>query len=206
MVKEGVFICLEGLDASGKTTHSKLLVRKLRKMGLTARYTREPSNGEIGRLIRKMILKREERTKIAIEALLFAADRLDHIQREIVPSLARGEIVVSDRYLYSSLAYQGGAGLDLDWIEELNKFALKPDLALYIDVPPEVAIKRLSREKSVMERLETQRRVREIYLQMVKDGRIVYVDGNRAIRAVSREILDIVKEFLKERGLLAKES
>jgi len=206
MVKEGVFICLEGLDASGKTTHSKLLVRKLRKMGLTARYTREPSNGEIGRLIRKMILKREERTKIAIEALLFAADRLDHIQREIVPSLARGEIVVSDRYLYSSLAYQGGAGLDLDWIEELNKFALKPDLALYIDVPPEVAIKRLSREKSVMERLETQRRVREIYLQMVKDGRIVYVDGNRAIRDVSREILDIVKEFLKERGLLAKES
>ena len=206
MVKEGVFICLEGLDASGKTTHSKLLVRKLRKMGLTARYTREPSNGEIGRLIRKMILKREERTKIAIEALLFAADRLDHIQREIVPSLARGEIVVSDRYLYSSLAYQGGAGLDLDWIEELNKFALKPDLALYIDVPPEVAIKRLSREKSVMERLETQRRVREIYLQMVKDGRVVYVDGNRAIRDVSREILDIVKEFLKERGLLAKES
>jgi len=206
MVKEGVFICLEGLDASGKTTHSKLLVRKLRKMGLTARYTREPSNGEIGRLIRKMILKREERTKIAIEALLFAADRLDHIQREIAPSLARGEIVVSDRYLYSSLAYQGGAGLDLDWIEELNKFALKPDLALYIDVPPEVAIKRLSGEKSVMERLETQRRVREIYLQMVKDGRIVYVDGNRAIRAVSREILDIVKEFLKERGLLAKES
>lgn len=205
MIKEGVLICLEGLDASGKTMHSKLLVKKLSKMGLTVHYTKEPSNGEIGRLIRRIVLKRKERIKTAIEALLFAADRLDHVEREIAPRLAKGEIVVSDRYLYSSLAYQGGSGLDLDWIEELNKFALKPDLALYIDIPPEVAIKRLNREKSVMEKLETQKRVREVYLQMVEEGRMVYVDGNRPIRAVSREILGIVKEFLKERGLLAKD-
>ena len=203
MVKESVFICLEGLDGSGKTTHSRLLVKRLRKIGLAARYTREPSDGEIGRLIRRTILKRDKRTQIAIEALLFAADRLDHIEREIAPSLARGEIVVSDRYLYSSLAYQGVSGLDISWIEELNKFALKPDLALYIDVPPEVAIKRLSKEKSVMENLETQKKVREIYLRMVKDGKMVYVNGDRPMKDVSRDILDVVEKFLRKRGVLA---
>lgn len=203
MVKESVFICLEGLDGSGKTTHSRLLVKRLRKIGLAAHYTREPSDGEIGRLIRRTILKREERIQIAIEALLFAADRLDHIEREIAPSLARGEIVVSDRYLYSSLAYQGASGLDISWIEELNKFALKPDLALYIDVPPEVAIKRLRKKKSVMENLETQKKVREIYLRMVKDGKMVYVNGDRPMKDVSRDILDVVEKFLRKRGVLA---
>ncbi len=206
MVKKGVLICLEGLDGSGKTTHSKLLVERLRKLGLTARYTREPSDGEIGRLIRRTILKRNERTRIAIEALLFAADRLDHIQKEIAPSLARGEIVVSDRYVYSSLAYQGGAGLDIGWVEELNRFALKPDLALYIDVKPEEAIKRLVRERSVMENLETQRRVREIYLQIVKEGKMVYVDGDRSMREVSHDILGVVKKFLEAKGLLDKKT
>ena len=199
MKKKGLFICIEGIDASGKTTHSKILVERLRERGVSTHYTKEPSEGEIGQLIEKFILKRDSRIHIAVEALLFAADRLDHIERDVSPALARGEIVVSDRYLYSSLAYQGGTGLDLAWIKEINRFAIKPDLAIYIDIPPEVALERMGEDRSVMENLKTQRLVRKIYMQMVKDGELILVDGNRAMDEVSQEVFDIVVKFLKKK-------
>jgi len=197
-----MFICLEGLDASGTTTHAHILVESLRRRGFEAVYTTEPSRGEIGRFIRIRVLQRGRRVPVVVEALLFAVDRVDHVERMVKPALQRGEIVVSDRYVYSSLAYQGAAGLDLDWIEEINREAPIPDLAVYIDVPPEVAAERMERtrkSKSVMEDLETQRRVREIYLRLVEDGRLVLVDGNRPKGEVARDILSIVVDFIKER-------
>ncbi len=132
-----------------------------------------------------------------MEALLFAVDRVDHVEKEIKPALENGKIVVSDRYVYSSLAYQGAAGLDLKWIEEINRLALPPDLAIYIDVPPEVVVKRLRRKKSVMERLETQRKVREVYMKFLKNGKLVPVDGNRRKDEVTKDILKVVLDFLK---------
>ena len=105
--------------------------------------------------------------------------------------------MVSDRYVYSSLAYQGAAGLDIKWIEEINRLALPPDLAIYIDVPPEVVVKRMRRKKSVMERLETQRRVREVYMKFVENGKLVPVDGNRRKDEVAKDILTVVLDFLK---------
>jgi dTMP kinase len=195
--KRGVFICIEGLDASGKTTHAHRLVRNLRRKGFDAVYTTEPSRGEIGRFIRMYILQRKRRVPSVVEALLFAVDRVDHVEKEIKPALEKGKIVVSDRYVYSSLAYQGAAGLDLKWIEEINRLALLPDLAIYIDVPSEVVVKRLRRKKSVMERLETQRKVREIYMKFVKNGKLVPVDGNRIKDEVAKDILKVVLDFLK---------
>jgi len=121
-MKRGLLICIEGLDKSGKTTQSRLLVESLRNKGFDAVYTTEPSNGEIGRFIRRYILQRRERVSISVEALLFAADRIDHVEREIKPLLNDGKIVVSDRYVYSSLAYQGAAGLDVEWIKEINRW------------------------------------------------------------------------------------
>ncbi len=197
MEKKGVFICIEGLDASGKTTHAHRLVRNLRRKGFDAVYTTEPSRGEIGRFIRTYILQRKRRVPSVVEALLFAVDRFDHVEKEIKPALENGKIVVSDRYVYSSLAYQGAAGLDLKWIEEINRLALPPDLAIYIDVPPEVVVKRIRRKKSVMERLETQRKVREVYLKFVKNGKLVPVDGNRRKDEVAKDILKVVLDFLK---------
>ena len=197
MKKRGVFICIEGLDASGKTTHARRLVRNLRRRGFDAVYTTEPSRGEIGRFVRKYILQRKRRVPSVVEALLFAVDRVDHVEKEIKPALEGGKIVVSDRYVYSSLAYQGAAGLDLKWIEGVNRLALPPDLAIYIDVPPEVVVKRMRREKSVMERLETQRRVREVYMKFVEKGKLVSVDGNRRKDEVARDILAVVLDFLK---------
>ena len=197
MKKRGVFICIEGLDASGKTTHARRLVRNLRRRGFDAVYTTEPSLGEIGRFVRKYILQRKRRVPSVVEALLFAVDRVDHVEKRIKPALQEGKIVVSDRYVYSSLAYQGAAGLDLKWIEEINRLALPPDLAIYIDVPPEVVVKRMKRKKSVMENLETQRRVQEVYMKFVENGKLVPVDGNRRKDEVAKDILTVVLDFLK---------
>lgn len=197
MEKKGVFICIEGLDASGKTTHAHRLVRNLRSKGFDAVYTTEPSRGEIGRFIRTYILQRKRRVPSVVEALLFAVDRVDHVEKEIKPALENEKIVVSDRYVYSSLAYQGAAGLDLKWIEEINRLALPPDLSIYIDVPPEVVDKRIRRKKSVMERLETQRKVREVYMKFVKNGKLVPVDGNRRKDEVAKDILKVILDFLK---------
>jgi len=189
---------VEGLDASGKTTQARLLVEGLRRMGYEAVYTTEPSEGEIGRFIRDNVLRGQSRVPAVVEALLFALDRLDHVEEEVEPALREGKVVVSDRYVYSSLAYQGAAGLDPAWIEEVNRFALPLDLALYIDVPPEVVVGRMGRGRSVMETLRNQRRVREAYMRLVGEGRLVPVDGNRPREEVARDILSTVTEFLKE--------
>jgi dTMP kinase len=197
MRKKGAFICIEGLDASGKTTQARRLVRELRRRGFKAVYTTEPSPGEIGKFIRTYILQRKRRVPIAVEALLFAVDRVDHLERRVKPALEEGKIVVSDRYVYSSLAYQGAAGLDLNWIEEINRSVVTPDLAIYLDVPPEVVVKRIRRKRSVMERLQVQRKVRGVYMKFVEDGQLICVDGNRAKDEVSRDILTTVLNFLK---------
>jgi len=197
MERKGFFICIEGLDKSGKTSQSILLVEALCKKGFDAVYTTEPSDGEIGEFIRNYILHRKDRASPVIEALLFAADRADHVENEIKPMLAKGKVVVSDRYIYSSLAYQGAAGLNLNWIEEINKHAIKPDMALYIDVPVENLLQRYNKEKSVMERLETQRKVAEIYVKLVRDGRLIRVDGERSMETAAKDIQAMVLDRLK---------
>ncbi|MBS7640817.1 MAG: dTMP kinase [Candidatus Bathyarchaeia archaeon] len=199
MGKRGFLICIEGLDKSGKTTQSRLLVENLRGLGFDALYTSEPSDGEIGRFIERYILRRNRRIPIPAEALLFAADRVDHVEREIKPLLDEGKIVISDRYIYSSLAYQGASGLDLQWIMEINRMVPRPDLAIYLDVPVEVVMKRIQmgRRRTVMENLEVQTRVREIYLKLVEDGFLILVDGNRPIMEVAQDIQRIVLERLE---------
>jgi len=200
MKGKGFFICVEGLDGCGKTTQTKLLVRKLRKMGWDAVYTAEPSRGKIGQFIKKYCLHGEKRTFPIVEALLFAADRFEHVEREVIPALNEGKVVVSDRYVYSSLAYQGATGLDLKWIEMINEHAIRPDLAIFVDVEPEAVIKRLKLKKSVMENLETQRKVREVYVKFVEKGELVRIDGNKYTKEVADDILKVVLRFLEKRG------
>jgi len=197
---KGIFICLDGLDACGKTTQSSILVRWLREKGYRASYTKEPSNGDIGFLIKKKILNRKNRVSPALEALLFAADRLDHVEREVEPALRSGEIIVSDRYIYSSIAYQGSAGLDLAWIETINRFALKPDLALFLDVKPELAAMRFKTNRSVMEKFETQKVVRRVFLKLVERSLMVRIDGNRSRSIVTNDIHALVSDLLLSKG------
>ena len=132
-----------------------------------------------------------------VEALLFAADRIDHVERKIKPALQEGKIVVCDRYVFSSMAYQGAAGLNVRWIEEINSSVLLPDLAIYLDVPMELLIKRMKRKRSVMETLEVQRKVQEIYMKLVESGRLVPINGNRPVDEISRNVLEIILDLLK---------
>jgi dTMP kinase len=193
--KKGVFICIEGLDGCGKTTQAKLLAKKLGKSH-SAIYTAEPSRGKIGTYIRESYLYGEKRLSIVLEALLFAADRIEHVENEVIPALNEGHLVISDRYVYSSLAYQGAAGLSLDWIEKVNEYALKPDLALFIDVNPEAVMGRLKPAKSVMEDLETQKKVREIYFKFVEDGHLTRIDGGKSEKEIAKEVYMVVTKFL----------
>ncbi|MDH5482538.1 MAG: dTMP kinase [Candidatus Bathyarchaeota archaeon] len=197
MKKKGFFICVEGLDGCGKTTQARLLVRKL-KENYAAVYTAEPSNGKVGRFIKKYCLHNKKRLSSVVESLLFAADRFEHVENVILPAVKRGKLVISDRYLYSSLAYQGATGLNLEWIQKLNEHALHPDLAIFIDVDPEIVIGRLKRKKSVMENLKTQRKVREVYVRFVENGELVNVDGNKSKKEVADEIMTVVLGFLEK--------
>jgi dTMP kinase len=197
--KRGAFIVIEGLDGSGKTTQAKLLAARLSRSH-RALYTAEPTQGRIGTFIRDRCLYGERRLLTAVEALLFAADRVEHVENEIKPALAEGRLVISDRYVYSSLAYQGSAGLNIDWIDTINKHALKPDFAVLIDVSPETVLKRLNRKKSVMENLETQRRVREIYLDFVDKGELVRIDGDKPEPEVAGALQARVLKFLEAFG------
>ncbi|MGQ9551405.1 MAG: dTMP kinase [Candidatus Bathycorpusculaceae bacterium] len=196
MHEKGFFICIEGLDGCGKTTQARLLVERLRQ-NYKAVYTAEPSHGKIGKFIRQYCLLGKKRLSSVVEALLFAADRFEHLERVVLPALKKGKLVVSDRYVYSSLAYQGGGGTDLEWIERINEHAMRPHLAIFIDVDPEIVLKRLKREKSVMESLETQQKVREVYMKFVEKGELVKIDGNKPKREVANEILKVVLNFLE---------
>jgi dTMP kinase len=196
MGKKGIFIVIEGLDGSGKTTQAILLAKKLEethKLLLTA----EPSQGKIGVFIREGCLYEEKRLPTEAEALLFAADRIEHMQNEITPALDQGKLVICDRYVYSSLAYQGSAGLSLDWIKTINARALQPDFSIFIDVSPEQVLERLKRKKSVMETLETQRKVREVYLKFVEKGDLVRVDGDKPKTAVADALYTTILDLLK---------
>jgi dTMP kinase len=194
----GFFVCVEGLDGCGKTTQTKLLVKRLRGKGYDAVYTAEPSRGKIGKFIKRHCLHSEKRVSSVIEALLFAADRFEHVEDVIAPALRKGKIVVSDRYVYSSLAYQGATGLDLGWIERVNEHAVRPDLAIFVDVEPEVVVERLKRRKSVMENLQTLRKVREVYTEFVEKGELVKINGDRSVGEVADDILKAVLEVLNK--------
>jgi len=196
LTKKGVFIVIEGLDGSGKTTQAMLLAEKLSRT-YRVHLTAEPSRGKIGTFIREGILYEQVRLPVEAEALLFAADRIEHMQTELKPALDEGKIVICDRYTYSTLAYQGSAGLSLDWIKTTNARALQPDFAIFIDVSPEKVLERLQRKKSVMETLETQTKVRKVYLKFVEKGELIPVNGDREKVAVAEELFVKVAELLK---------
>jgi len=158
-------IVIEGLDGAGTTTQVKRLVEHVRAKGGKAHATREPSDGPVGRLIREMLTGSHviagQKIAQSTFGLLFAADRLDHLQREVEPKLAAGELVVSDRWYHSSLAYQG-TGADRDWIAMLNARARKPDLTIFLEVRPEVAAHRRAAAGRVQELFEDVRMQEEV--------------------------------------------
>jgi dTMP kinase len=187
----GLFLTLEGLDGSGKSTQAELLRAFLEERGLRAVLTREPGGGlpEVRDLLLGGPLSPEA------EYLLFSADRAEHVRRVILPSLERGAWVVSDRYLDSSLAYQGfGRGLPLAWLLEVAKEAtlgLTPRLTFLLDLPPEEALRRVKDpDRLEREGLAFFQRVREGYLFLAErePHRFVVLDARRSVAEVAEEI------------------
>ncbi|WP_261165995.1 dTMP kinase [Microbacterium sp. Marseille-Q6965] len=171
----GRWITLEGGDGSGKTTQAALLQEWLQQRGRTVVRTREPGGTEVGRLIREIVLHHRGEIGARAEALLFAADRAHHVATLVRPALERGDIVIQDRYLDSSVAYQGaGRVLGADEVRELSLWATEralPDLTVLLDLEPEVARRRLDAADKPFDRLEAERgefhaRVREAYLAL----------------------------------------
>ena len=199
--RKGFLICIEGIDASGKTTQARLLARSLEARGLDVLLTTEPTRGPVGALI-KELLRGRERLPPVLEAVLFALDRFWHVEHTIRPALEEGRVVISDRYYYSSLAYQGSAGVDMAWLKQINAFAPRPDLAIYIDISPEEALKRISRPRTVLEVRQVQKAVRSAYLALVEAGELVLVDGERPVEEVAEDILALVLRALREHGFL----
>ena len=200
LMKRGFLIVIEGIDGAGKTTHARKLVRWLRKKGIRARYTFEPTRGAIGRILEKMASKRK--VDVRVEALLFAADRIDHLNKIIRPLLEKGFIIISDRYVHSSIAYQSITVGDQGWVEELNKFAEKPDLVILLDVDPETGLKRIKRKRARFERIEILKKVREKYLELAEREGFKVINANRGVEEVFEDVKSSVEKFLEDKGVL----
>lgn len=200
----GRFIVLEGIDGSGTTTQGRGLVALLSQAGVAARFTCEPSTGPLGVLLRRLLSGADDGVCRDWDcmALLFAADRLDHVAREVRPALAQGITVICDRYDLSSLAYQSATSTaeasPVPWIRALNQRALRPALTLVLDVDADVAESRRAERGAadeLFERRDLQRRLAQIYAaaeQLVPGDRLVHVNANATVEDVRDAILGAI--------------
>jgi dTMP kinase len=208
--KRGLFIVLEGPDGAGISTQTALLQAGLMQHGMKALATKEPTSGPIGSVIRqglshRLVYPPNESLGDDVMALLYAADRLDHLRADIVPRLEAGTHVVCDRYRLSSYAYQG-ASLGQEWVRALNSRSIAPDMTFFIDVPPEVSQSRIKKRGNYVELYETDERLRPVYanyLRLIEQARsegenIITVDGKLAVAEVAASILQHVLGRLGE--------
>ena len=204
----GLFITFEGGEGSGKTTIIKSVVEALENKGYSVISTREPGGIDIAEQIREVILKKEN-TKMTkeTETLLYAASRMQHLFERVVPALEEGKVVVCDRFLDSSLAYQGYArGIGMNNVLQANHFALNhlPDITFFIDVKPEVGLARLSGRDEInrldLEKIDFHQRVYDGYCKLCElyPKRIVRINGEQSKEAVSKDVIDYIFEFLKK--------
>jgi dTMP kinase len=198
MTGEGLFIVFEGIDGSGKTTQIEMLRDYFMEKGYKVNLTKEPTEDLIGSILWKYMKSKERSLAPETEALLFAADRIEH-GKWISDIQKRGEIVISDRYLHSSLAYQGAAGVELDWIRLLNNQALKPDIVILLDIGPDSSLERvIDRARTVFEENNYLMKVRELYLNFADKGELVVVDATQNIEKVHSDI----KKQIESLGLV----
>jgi dTMP kinase len=217
-MSEGRFIVIEGIDGAGTTTQCALLAQRLGHSGLPVHLTREPSDGPVGVLIRQILTGRlvvpgsqgAGPPSWPTMAALFAADRLDHLEAEIIPHLQRGKTVVCDRYDYSSVAYQtvssGGGDEVSSWVRTLNRRARRPDLSLVLNVDPGVAQGRRdarAAKQEIYEADEMQKKLAAFYEsidELFPGDAIRYIDANRGAESVADSIWAEVRALRGEAG------
>lgn len=203
----GLFVTFEGGDASGKSTQIALLAEWLVSAGHTVVVTREPGGTDLGNELRDIVLHRKGFIAPRAEALIYAADRAHHIHTHVRPALERGDIVVQDRYLDSSVAYQGaGRVLDATEVRELSLWAtegLVPDLTVLLDVPARIGLDRQATHERQYDRLEAEaedfhERVRDSYLVLARaePTRFLVIDGTKSVEDIHAVIIQRVSSAL----------
>jgi dTMP kinase len=201
---QGKFITLEGIEGSGKSTNLKVVKAIFDQNKIDYVITREPGGGPLGPHLRKLLLDKDQSISPSVEMLLMMADRKDHVDNLIKPNLDKGIWVISDRYLDSTIAYQGGGRqLDINLITSLSA-ALKlpsPDFTLLFDLPVDVALQR-AEERSELDRFEREpkdfhSRIRDSYLELASNNhRIRTVDSSKDIESVSMQVEKYLTDFL----------
>jgi dTMP kinase len=212
MEASGFFIVLEGIDGCGSTTQAQLLAGALRAKGRRVTATAQPSGGVVGKLIRQALVGGDAAPRFdwATMALLFAADRLHHVQEVIEPALQTGQVVICDRYDLSSLAYQsatssGGQSV-VDWIRQLNRLARRPNLTLVFDIDPDVAEARRKargQPEELFEKRELQRRLAKLYTRaesLVPADKVAHIDAGAEPHIVHQQVLEIVTKSTQVAG------
>lgn len=206
-MKQGFFITLEGNDGAGKTTIANACVERLRALGHEVVYTREPGGSRIAERIRDLLLDPGNTDMDArTEAILYAAARRQHLVDIVAPALEQGKIVLCDRFLDSSLAYQGiGRGLGIEEVERLNRFAIDdfmPDRTIFLAIDNETAMARMGRrgEKNRLDREDDafHQRVREGYEKLVlrDPDRIVKIDASGSIEEVTDAAMKVIESVI----------
>ena len=204
-----MFITIEGPEGSGKSTATETVINKLRELGYDVLKTREPGGTPISEQIRNVILDKDNKAMDGrTEALLYAAARRQHLVESVWPAVKEGKIVICDRYIDSSLAYQGGArGLGIDNIVDINMFATDntwPDLTLLFDIPPEIGLERISLNKNRevnrldLETLEFHKKVRQTFLDLAEkySERFVIIDARKSREEVAQDALNAILKRL----------
>jgi dTMP kinase len=199
LIQKPLFIALEGIDGSGTSTHSHLLKGFLETKGLKVHLTMEPSESDIGKLVRKYL--KDKNVPPTTDALLFAADRDFHYNNEIMNKLDEGQIVISDRYLESSIVYQSVQSdkISVDWVKEINKFVGFPDITIILDVNPKIALAR--KENEDLEKFEDTTfldKVRNLYLARAEQKSYYIINSDDIIEIVQEKIQKIVTDKLKD--------
>ena len=208
-LERGVFITVEGPEGAGKTTVLAKVAEQLEKEGYSIVLTREPGGIPIAEQIRQVILNRENTDMDSrTEALLYAAARRQHLMEKVVPALNKGSIVLCDRFIDSSLAYQGYArGLGIDEVREINRFAIQdtmPELTLFFMIEPEIGLKRIEQHKSRevnrldLEKLNFHQKVYEGYQLLMgnEPDRIKAIDANQSFEKVYQETLQQIRTYI----------
>ncbi|VVB61684.1 putative thymidylate kinase [uncultured archaeon] len=195
---KGKFIVIEGLDGSGASTQVAMLSEYLASKGYKVLVTKEPTNNLVGGLIRGQ-LTHEWKSNPECLQLLFAADRSHHLEKEIIPALEKGFIVISDRYMYSSLAF-GSIDCDIEWLKSINSKFLKPDVSVILNVPPEVSVERIGRSRAGFELFEDKtklEKVRAAFDKLSKEYKdVIVIDGTLPVNKVSMAIVREVQKVL----------
>lgn len=199
MKQNALFIVLEGIDGSGTSTHSRILKSTLEDRGYKVHITQEPSDSDVGRVLRKYL--KDPNVPPSTDALLFAADRTIHYYLEIKKYLDQGYIVISDRYLESSIVYQSvqSEELSIEWIETINKFAPNPDVTVLLDIDPKLALQRKTDEElEKFENLEFLNNVRTLYKKRAQKLGYRIISSDNIIELTQQEIQEIIFPLLKQ--------